>query len=183
MQKWELFRKFPFLHLKLSTLCRQLEMRPPGRRFPLQASPRLRFVSPSGGEAGSARSPASAEPDEGARCILHFRPVFALSPFRRRGGGPGSPPALCFPRSADHWSAAVQAAPSAHPWRIRTQAPSPSPPFTLHCSLPRRHPGQIHSQPPHPRHCEPVSQHWRGNPFSLSSPERGGVAARPPPSP
>jgi hypothetical protein len=27
MQKWELFRKFPFLPLKLSTLCRQLERR------------------------------------------------------------------------------------------------------------------------------------------------------------
>ncbi len=27
MQKWELFRKFPFLRLKLSTLCRQLEAR------------------------------------------------------------------------------------------------------------------------------------------------------------
>jgi hypothetical protein len=25
MQKWELFRKFPFLPLKLSTLCRQLQ--------------------------------------------------------------------------------------------------------------------------------------------------------------
>ena len=27
MQKWVLFRKFPFLRLKLSTLCRQLETR------------------------------------------------------------------------------------------------------------------------------------------------------------
>ena len=27
MQKWELFRKFPFSRLKLSTLCRQLEAR------------------------------------------------------------------------------------------------------------------------------------------------------------
>ena len=26
LQKWELFRKFPFLLLKLSTLCRQLEL-------------------------------------------------------------------------------------------------------------------------------------------------------------
>ena len=38
MQKWELFRKFPFLRLKLSTLCRQLEpglrkSRRPGKAF------------------------------------------------------------------------------------------------------------------------------------------------------
>jgi len=34
VQKWELFRKFPFLPFKLSTLCRQLERPPIRRPFP-----------------------------------------------------------------------------------------------------------------------------------------------------